>query len=148
MERLYVIDTNAIISYFNQVFHQPPLLSAKATHLIEQALSTSSDTVKLSIPSVVFVEIYEKWFRTEEFARKFQYEVFELIKQSPNIEIKPIEREVLENILSIRESLSNHEIHDKIILASAMMLNCSLITTDQSISDYVNKYRVIPAVIR
>lgn len=78
---------------------------------------------------------------------QFHYEVFDLVERSPNIEIKPVEQEVLENLLNIGGILADHEIHDKIILASAMMLNCSIITTDPKIREYVESNGVIPAVI-
>ena len=147
MSKLYVIDTNSLIYYFDSVFCDGSNLSAKAHKLIAKAFESSDSEIKLSIPSVVFVEIFEKWLKSEEFARKFHYEVFELIDQSPNIEIKPIEQEVLENLECISGSLSNHDVHDKIILASAMMLNCPLITTDQAIIAYVAENKVIPAIV-
>lgn len=147
MIKRYVIDTNSIISYFDAVFKQPKVLSSKAQGLIEQALCNSSSIVRLSIPSIVFVEIYEKWFINEEFAQKFLYEVYTMIEQSPNIEIKPIEREVLENLHQIGGNLSHHDIHDKLIVASAMMLNCPIITTDSEIMKYVEENDAIPSVI-
>jgi len=115
--------------------------------LIEDAFNTSAGEIKLSIPSIVLVEIFEKWLKNEEFRAKFYYEVFYLIKQSPNIEIKPIEREVLENLLKINGSLIKHDIHDKLILASAMMLNCPLITFDSYLIEYVNTNQVIPKIL-
>lgn len=147
MSVLYVIDTNGIIGYFNQVFEEPSNLSGRARRLIQQALSASPQEVKLSVPSVVFVEIFEKWLDSEEMAAKFHYDVFKLVAQSPNIEIKPLEQEVLENMIKIGGTLADHEVHDKIILASAMMLNCSIITTDQKIREFVECNRVIPSVI-
>ena len=147
MTKRYVIDTNSIISYFSDVFGQPKVLSSKAERLIAQAICNSSSIVRLSIPSIVFVEIYEKWFINEEFTQKFFYEVYTPIEQSPNIEIKPIEREVLENLNLIGGNLSRHEINDKLIVASAMMLNCPIITTDSEIMKYVQGNAAIPAVI-
>lgn len=147
MQRLYVSDTNAIISFFDNVFKQPVLLSKKGLRIIQQALNNQSEEIKLSIPSVVFIEIFDKWFNSEEFAAKFYYEVSLPIMNSPNIEIKPIEKEVLEYLIKIEDDLIDHEIHDKLILASAIMLNCPIITTDNSIIEYVNKYEVIPTVI-
>lgn len=117
MIKLFVSDTNALISYFHKVFNVKSKLSKNARIIFDCALSNSIDNIKLSIPSVVFVEIFEKWFISEEFARKFYYEVYTPIIESPNIEIKPIEQEVLENLLRIRGNLSNHEINDKLILA-------------------------------
>ena len=147
MIKLFVSDTNALISYFLKVFNVKSKLSKNARILFDCALSNSIDNIRLSIPSVVFVEIFEKWFISEEFARKFYYEVYTPIIESPNIEIKPIEQEVLENLLKIRGILSNHEINDKLILASAMMLNCPLITVDKSIIKFVSENAVIPSII-
>jgi predicted nucleic acid-binding protein len=144
---LYVIDTNSIISHFNSVFKRPSCISKRAHNIISRAFDNYSNDTKLSIPSVVFIEIYEKWFSSDEFAEMFHYEVIARITDSPNIEIKPIEREVLENVLLIGGSLSSHEIHDKLILASAMMLDCPLITSDNAIIDYVEQTRVIPYVV-
>ena len=143
----YVIDTCSLISYFNRVFDESQKISTRARRIIGQAFHSFPQDVKLSIPSIVFVEIFEKWITTDEFAAKFHYEVFQLVIQSPNIEIKPIEREVLDNLLLIGDSMSGHEIHDKIILASAMMLDCPLITIDTKIIDYVDKHRVIPRIV-
>lgn len=147
MDRLYVIDTVAVVSFFHEIFEVAPRLSREVEKLVERAFSTTEADIKLSIPSVVFVEIFEKWFKSEEFAERFHYDVFERILQSPNIEIKPIEREVLENLLNIGGNLLDHDVHDKIILASAIMLHCPLITTDKEIIQYVKQNEVIPKTI-
>jgi hypothetical protein len=72
--------------------------------------------------------------------------VYEKIKSRENIEIKPLEKEVLLNFIRIEtiDSTINLENHDKQILASAMMLNCGLITSDRKIISYVSKNNVIP----
>ena len=147
MTGLYVLDTTSLISHFSDVFLQPSVISARAHGLIELALRPGPQKVQLSIPSVVFIEVFDKWLRGEEFAAKFYYEVMTPILASPNIEIKPIEREVLENMMNIGAELSNHEIHDKLILASAMMLQCPLITSDEKMIQFVRKYGVIPDVV-
>jgi len=140
---MYVTDTDSIISYFNKVFAVPQKLSRKARLIIQQALSTYPSDIKLSIPSIVFVEIFDNFFLEEEIAAKLRYEVFELIKASPNIEVKPIEQEVLENMLNIGDELRSHDIHDKIVLASAIMLDCPLITTDEKLITYIRKHKVV-----
>jgi predicted nucleic acid-binding protein len=112
-----------------------------------EAFRTSPTDIKLSIPAVVFVEVFEKWLISEEFASRFHYEVFAPISESPNIEVKPIDQEVLENLVRIGGALADHDMHDKIILASAMMLNCPLITTDHAIIAYVKKNPVIPFIL-
>lgn len=144
---LFVIDTTSLISHFPSVFGRPSRLTKKAHHIISKGFDNYSSEIQLSIPALVFVEIYEKWITSEEFAEKFYYEVVRPILESTNIEIKPIEREVLECVLQIGGSLSSHEIHDKLILASAIMLNSPLITSDEAVIDYVNETKVIPYVV-
>ena len=146
MQKLYVLDTNAVISFFDKVFCrsnkyirlQP--LSKKVRENIEEALFSNETHIRLSIPTVVFIEIYEKWLISEEFCRMFFYEVFIPITQSQNVEIRPIDREVLENLLEIGGILKNHDLNDRLILASAIALNAPLITTDKKIIKYIKKY--------
>lgn len=95
----------------------------------------------------MFVEIYEKWLKTEEFSRKFYYEIFSLLKQSPNVEVRPIDREVLENLIHIGGNLKNHDLHDKLVLASAIGLESPLITTDNDVINYVSKEKPIPGTL-
>lgn len=147
MSLRFVIDTSSFIDYFDNIFGVPSVLSKRVKRIIGEALSIYPGNVKLSIPSIVLIEIYEKWLRNEEFASKFYYEVYHMISISPNIEIKPIEREVLENLLIIKDKLDRHDMHDKIILSSAMMLKCPLITRDPDIIQYVNANKVIPFII-
>ncbi len=146
-EGLFVLDTNALIAYFDEVFEQSLTLSYSVRALINSALTSSPSNTKISIPSVVFIEIFEKWLRTEEMISKFHFRVFKVIEQSPNIEIRSIEQETIENLTLIGDELANHEIHDKLILASAMTLKCPLITSDKPIRDYVKTHDIIPGVI-
>jgi predicted nucleic acid-binding protein len=148
MSSLYVIDTVSIICYFNEVFGVTQKLSNKAIRLVRWALITSPTYVKLSIPSVVFIEIYEKWCISEEMTAKVRYEVFNAIKESPNIEVRPIDREVLEYLPNIRGNLANHDLNDKIIVASALALNCPLITTDSEIIKYAKSSQSIPGIVQ
>ena len=147
MREIFVIDTSALIDYHDSLFTQNCRLSVGAQRLIATALITSDTGVALSIPSIVFIEIYRKWLKNEEFARSFYYEVYRRCADSPNVEIRSIEQEVLENLVLIRGSLARHEIHDKLILASAMVLKCPLITLDPKIADYVRETGVIPNTI-
>ncbi len=147
MSRLFVIDTSSLINYFNDIFGEPSVLSKKARKIINWAFDTIDGEIKLIIPSVVLIEIFEKWLKNAEFVSKFYYEVYCLIDASPNIEIKPIEREVLEQFLKIDGKLLSHDMHDKIILSSAMMLNCPLITSDGVIIEYVKNNHIIPETL-
>jgi len=99
MRKLYVIDTNCLIAFYQNVFRNAnnyngsPELSTKTKTIISQAIISQASDIRLSIPSVVFIEIFEKWLNSEEFSRNFFYDVFTPLKLSPNIEIRPIDRE-------------------------------------------------------
>jgi rRNA-processing protein FCF1 len=147
MARLYVCDTNGVIDYFHEVFDRGCNLSAKTRAIFSDALCSRGTDVRISVPAVVFVEIFEKWCRSEEFARKFLYEVYRRMADSPNIEIRPLDREVLECTIDIGGNLANHEMHDKLILGAAIALKCVLISSDTKIRDYVDETHVIPGVI-
>ena len=152
-KKRYVIDTNGLISFFSEVFNDAPefdgspSISQKVRNIIQEAIFPYEGWVLLSVPSIVFIEIYEKWLRSGEFFRKFFYEVFTPLKQSPNVEIREIDQEVLENLLTIDGCLAEHDLHDKIVVASAMTLECPIITFDQKIIEFVgNGEREIPKV--
>jgi len=155
MEKIrYVIDTNGLISFFAEVFKdtlgfdESPSISQKARDAIQVAVYSLDGGVLLSVPSIVFIEIYEKWLRSGEFFRKFFYEVFTPLKQSPNVEIRAIDQEVLENLLAVDGCLAKHDLHDKIVVASAITLECSIITVDHKIIEFVGSgERKIPNVL-
>ncbi len=147
MATLYVCDTTAVIEYFDDVFERGCRLSPNGRAIIAEALCSTPGDVRLSIPAVVFVEVFDKWCRAEEFSRKFWYEVYQTLKESPNVEFKPIDQEVVESVLEIGGNLARHEIHDKIVLACAITLKCRLITSDREIGRYNMTHRVIPAVV-
>jgi PIN domain nuclease of toxin-antitoxin system len=153
MRKLYVIDTCCLIAFFDDVFNYAPdyegslELSSKTKTIISQAILSETTDIRLSVPSVVFIEIYEKWLRTEEFSKRFFYEVYSVLKQSENIEIRPIDREVLEKLIEIDGILKNHDLHDKIVLASAITLKSPLITTDTDVINYVYDRKPIPGIL-
>lgn len=155
MEKIrYVIDTNGLISFFAEVFGSVPMfngsppISQKARNTIQKAVLPFEGGVLLSIPSIVFIEIYEKWLRSGEFLRRFFYEVFTPLKQSPNVEIRAIDQEVLENLLTVDGCLAGHDLHDKIVVASAITLECRIITVDSKIVEYVGTGdKKIPGVL-
>lgn len=153
-KKRYVIDTNGLISFFSRVFEDTPgfdgapPISQRTRRAIESAVSPYEGWVLLSVPSIVFIEIYEKWLRSGEFFRKFFYEVFIPLKQSPNIEIRAIDQEILENLLDVDGCLTEHDLHDKIVVASAMTLECPIITVDPKIIEFVGSgERKIPKVL-
>lgn len=147
MTELYILDTTSLISHFDHVFSLGSAISARAHALIEIAFRSGPQKIQLSIPAIVFVEVFDIFLRDEESAAKFYYEVMTPILDSPNIEIREIDREVLERMLDIGAELEAHEVHDKLILASAIVLNRPLITSDTKVIEFVKKYKIIPAVI-
>ena len=149
----YVIDTNGLVAFFTDVFEdkirvdESQMISKRVKNIIQEAVYSSESGVLLSVPSIVFVEIYKKWLRSSEFARRFFYEVFTPLKQSPNVEIRALDQEVLENLLAIDGCLAKHDLHDKIVVASAMTLECAIITVDRKIIKFVgNGEKKIPKV--
>lgn len=147
MRNLYVCDTCAVIHFFGRFFRTECKLSNRALGIIEEALRPIQGGIRLSVPSTVFLEIYDKWLPDEEAVRQCYYEVYLRLRESPNVEIKPIEREVLENVLRMDGLMADHDMHDKIILASAMMLECPLITSDTVIRKYNARARVVPEIL-
>ncbi|MCI5130469.1 MAG: type II toxin-antitoxin system VapC family toxin [Candidatus Electrothrix sp. EH2] len=149
-----MIDTNGLISFFAEVFcdapnfDRAPEISQKTRNSVQEAVSSLESKVLLSVPSIVFIEIYEKWLRSEEFTRKFFYEIYTPLKQSPNVEIRAIDQEILENLLIVNGCLAKHDLHDKVVVASAITLECPIITFDERIIEFVeNETRIIPKVI-
>jgi len=147
MTKRFVVDTTSLISYFSDVFGQPSQISDDAINLIDRAFH--EDSIILIFPSVVFVEIFKKWFISEAKAALIRFEVLERIKNRGNMEIKPLEKEVLENFIKIQDIESNYNFdnHDKQVLASAMMLQCPLITSDLRLIRYNKIKKVIPKII-
>jgi len=144
----YVIDTNALISYHAELFEETPKLSRKALNIIEQGITYSHNSynpnrIILFIPSIVFVEIFEKWFRgtDEEFRKEFISTVYQPLSNAENIEIREIDREVVEKFMTLSDPEINLENRDRVILASALSLQADIITSDAKISRYVRKYK-------
>jgi hypothetical protein len=146
MARLYVGDTNAIIGAFPSIFRRPPTLSTRSQNLVVRAFQ-SDYRVRLSIPSVVFIELYDKWCRQAEASRTIYYEIFVTARDSEVIEIRELDAEIVEIMTSFDDSIVNLESHDKIALAAAVALRAPLITSDRRIGRYVTKTHVIPEVI-
>ncbi|MDR0865671.1 MAG: PIN domain-containing protein [Candidatus Symbiothrix sp.] len=146
MER-YTIDTTAIISYFIKVFEgAESQISPKSLDIIGRAFNDPD--IILYFPSIVFIEIFSKWFRDEEFAQKIKSEVFYPIRSQENFAIEPLDKEVLENFMKITdiEQGWNFDNHDKQVLATAMKYQAPLITSDKKIIRYNKRKHVIPNI--
>ncbi|WP_299824846.1 PIN domain-containing protein [uncultured Pontibacter sp.] len=145
MKNKIVLDTNSLISYFSHIFNVPKTISKSGLDIIDKAINHSK--FNLIIPSIVFVEIFHKWFKDAELAAEIRLEIYELIRGKDNIAILEIDKEVLEKFIIIDNIQFNFDNHDKIILATAMVHNCPLITSDSRIRIYNESNNVIPAII-
>lgn len=143
----YVIDTCAIISYFEKIFESGSSISNKSLKIIDLAFSSSE--IILIVPSTVFIEIYDKWFENSERKAAIISEIYNRIKSMENMEIRPIDKEVLERFSEITDIESDHNFdnRDKQILAVAMALECPLITSDNRIIRYNGRKNVIPKIL-
>ena len=128
---LCVIDTVAFINYFREYINNEPIRISRSTSaIISKSLSSEHVNYKLCVPSVVFIEVFDKFLKTEEQSLKFYYNVFVRLKSNPKVEIKGIELGVLAQFFSITYDL---EQHDKIIYSSAREIDATLITNDPKI---------------
>jgi PIN domain nuclease of toxin-antitoxin system len=145
MENRYVIDTVAFINYFNIFFNEVDILTPETRRKINLCFDRNLDSHKLVIPSIVFLEIFRKFLINEEKVKMFFYEIYNDLRENSNIEIKAIEKEVLEIFQNLNDF--NMENNDKLIYASAVQLKSALITNDPVIISYNNKRKLIPSII-
>lgn len=147
MNQRYIIDTTALISFFSPIFEVPSKITEDACNIISTAFETNENI--LMIPSIVFVEIFSKQFKSPEKAAAIRYEVFEKIRNCDNISIEPIDKELLSCFITITDIERNHNFdnHDKIIFATAMKYQAPLITSDQRLIRYNKRKKLIPEII-
>ncbi len=85
--------------------------------------------------------------------RQETIELIRKIQDNEYYEIAEYENTILDYILSLslghfhkktkNGDLENHDMHDKIIVASAMSLECPIITMDEEIIKYVTDTKII-----
>lgn len=146
-EDIYVVDTSALISYFSDVFDANISISQSSIELIDLAFHTTE--IKLIFPSAVFIELFIKWFKNEEMAAKIKNEVYYRIKNRENMQIRTFDKETLHNYMLIQNIESNYNFdgHDKQIFASAMTMDCQLITSDERLIRYNKKQNLIFGIL-
>ncbi|QIK59821.1 PIN domain-containing protein [Dysgonomonas sp. HDW5A] len=147
MKQKYTIDTTALMSYFANVFEIKCKISKEAISIINEAFDEKKHI--LLIPSIVFIEIFSKQFTSPEKAAQIRYTVYEKIKSCENVSIEAIDKELLECFIQITDIESEHNFdnHDKIIFATAMKYQSSLITSDLRLIRYNKKKKLIPTII-
>ena len=119
----YVLDTHALIWFLTS----DNKLGNKALELLRRA-DTGKETI--IIPTVVLAEVLyicEK----NKVAIKFK-EIFEKINEKDNYIVYDLNLEV---ILKLEELSKIHELHDRIILATAVLSDSKIITRDGPIKE-------------
>ncbi|OGG26423.1 hypothetical protein A2960_06105 [Candidatus Gottesmanbacteria bacterium RIFCSPLOWO2_01_FULL_39_12b] len=117
-----VIDTHALIWYLTA----DKKLSKKAKHIIEEAIK---DKRRLIVSVMVLLEVL---VLVEKKKLKFTWEEFNhQISEFPNLIIYPIGLDVLEVMKNVGEIL---ELHDRILVATAIIHKAVIISRDPEIS--------------
>jgi len=142
----FVFDTVGFINYHYEFFNETNRLSQRVTTDIKKCLSPDYIDYKLIIPSIVFIEVFDTQLTNDEIAVRFKSEIFSMYLDCDDVEIKGLEKEVIEIYNSIDDNIIKLETHDKIILSSAIQMNGKLITNDGKITTYNNAVQVIELV--
>ncbi|MCZ4221938.1 PIN domain-containing protein [Pedobacter rhodius] len=138
MTHLFVFDTVSFINYHFDFFDEKLKLSKNVVDDIKRCLSPDFLDYKLIIPSIVFVEIFDKQLKTDEKASKFKSEILSVFLDSDDVEIKGLDAEILEIFYNIDNDIIKLETHDKLILSSAIQMKAKLITNDEKIKTYID----------
>ncbi len=120
---IYVTDTHPLLWFLSD----DPKLSRKAKEIFLEAEKGESTLV---IPSIVLAELMYV-FEKQDAGNNFRI-LLENIKIAENYEIYPLDIETLEKAFDIK---TIKELHDRIIVASAQLLDCEIITKDEQITN-------------
>lgn len=117
----YITDTHSLVWYFTD----DSRLSNKAL----QAFQASEETGTVFVPAVVLAEIM---FIARKGRITLSFEdTLKRIEESDNFEIVPLNAEILKTADKIETDL---EMHDRLIVATALNYDASLITKDENIT--------------
>jgi len=118
----YVTDTHSLVWYFTD----DSRLSNKAL----QAFQSSEEKGIVFVPAVVLAEIM---FIARKGRITLSFEdTLNRIEESENFEIVPLNAEILRTADKIETDL---EMHDRLIVATALWHNASLITKDETLRE-------------
>lgn len=121
-EAVYVTDTHSLVWYFTE----NPKLSKKALRTFEKTVKEGT----IIIPTVVLAEIMyisRKGRINMTFA-----ETLERIEDNDNFEVVPLDLDILKEAEQMDVEL---EMHDKLIVATALFFDAPLITADGEIRE-------------
>ena len=119
----FVIDTHSIVWYFTS----DQRLSEKALRVLEKSRNTN----KIIIPSIVMAEILHI-SEKEKIKLNFD-ETLARINECDNFRICPLDINIL--IYSSHIQPKGFDLHDRIIIATALFHNAALITKDHAITE-------------
>ncbi|HAG51707.1 MAG: hypothetical protein A2X87_06815 [Deltaproteobacteria bacterium GWC2_42_51] len=116
----YVTDTHSIVWYFTEDIH----LSKKALDIFEGTIKEGT----IIVPAVVLAEIM---FISKKGKINLTFkETLNKIKEYENFEIAPLDIDILVIADKIE---ANMEMHDRLIIATALYFDAILITKDEQI---------------
>ncbi len=120
---VYMADTHSLI----WAFHKPNKLGENARRVFEEV---ANGEAKLLIPVIVLAELI---FTIENKPVKADLDkILTAINNSPNIEFVDFD---YESALKLRDLTAIPEMHDRMIVVSAILSNAVLITFDQTITE-------------
>ncbi|MBU4038084.1 MAG: PIN domain-containing protein [Proteobacteria bacterium] len=120
---IFVIDTHALLWYLTE----DKRLGKKAFKIFEKADKGEAEII---IPTTVLAEAL---FITEKHKVDIKFmDIIEEIENSSNYFIHSLDLEV---ILKCHELIKIPELHDRVIVATSLLLDAKLITKDEIITD-------------
>ena len=120
---VYMADTHSLI----WAFHKPNKLGKNARRAFEEV---ANGEAKLLIPVIVLAELI---FTIENKPVQADLDkILNAIKNSPNIEYVNLD---YESALKLRDFTNIPEMHDRMVVVSAILSGASLITFDQTITE-------------
>jgi hypothetical protein len=118
------------------VFERERTITEKTLGVVSEGLLSPTSGVRLAIPSTAFIELFDLWWDNEEFSAQVYSEVFIPLRDAEHVSIYGVTCETLEALSSIQGGLAEHDIHDKLILATAIELEVTLVTSDAKLIKY------------
>lgn len=119
MNSNYSLDTHPLVWYFTG----QKTLSPKAKKVLDEIFS---EQVSCFLSSIVLLEAFHSSLKQ----KRFVFSKFLRNLRHQNIVIVPLDKVVLSECYKLPRSLS---IHDRVIVATAKVNNCVLITKDKAI---------------
>ena len=113
----YSLDTHALVWYFLK----QKTLSSKAEEMIGKIFGNEATGI---VSVMVILEAYYVSLRL----KKFDFSKFLNVLENSNIKIVPFDKKVLAKSLILPTGI---DIHDRIIVATAVLMNTPLITKDR-----------------